>query len=126
MIPGLNLLKVAAGAIQMQTVQYRAWMSRVKSPAGEWVNTFATAVPIKGSWQPVDMRKIATLGLDLKKEYRQLWTAVQVKDIEANPARGADQIIADGSVWEPVNTPGDWSSVDGWRQYIMVRVGPAT
>lgn len=127
MIPGINLLAVASSVIKMQTVQYRAWLSRTKTAAGEWVNQYAPDVPIKGSWQPVDMRRIAAQGLDMKKEYRQIWTATEIKDVQDKPvSRGADRVIADGSVWEPTSTAGDWSSVDGWRSYVMVRIGPAT
>lgn len=125
MIPGMNLLKVAAGVIAMQTVQYRQWLSRDRTSAGEFANTYAEPTEIKGSWQPVDMRRIAQLGLDLKKEYRQLWTSTVIQDVQSTPPRGADQIIADGSVWEPAYTGGDWSSVDGWRSYVLVRVGSA-
>jgi hypothetical protein len=125
MIPGLNLLGIAAGVIQQQTVQFKQWLSRDRTSAGEWVDTYADAVPIRGSWQPVDMRRIAQLGLDMKMEYRQLWTDALIQDVGKNPSRGADQIIADGKVWVPTNTTQDWSSVDGWRAYVLVAIGPA-
>lgn len=122
MIPGLNLLAVAAGVIATQSVEFRAWLSRSRSPAGEWVNTYAPDTPIRGSWQPVDMQRIAQLGLDMKKEYRQLWTSQKIQGVSEDPARGVDQVVADGALWEPTRTAGDWHSVDGWNQYIFVRV----
>lgn len=122
MIPGLNLFAIAGGVIKQQTVQYRQWLTRSLTVAGEFVDGYADAVDIQGSWQPVDTKRIAQLGLDMKQEYRCLWTSTHIRGIDADPARGNDQIIADGKTWEPTHTSNDWQSVDGWQDYILVRV----
>lgn len=121
MIPGLNLLNIAASVIATQQVQYRQWLSRTRTQAGQMVDTYADAVPIRGSWQPANLTTIKNLGLDMSKQYRQLWSNVAIQPVDTN--RGADKIIADGYEWVPANTGNDWSSVDGWRSFIFVRQG---
>lgn len=122
MIPGLNLFAIASGVIARQTVQYRRWVTRSLTVAGEFVDGYADTVDIQGSWQPVETKRIAQLGLDMALEYRALWTSTRIQGIDNDPARGNDQIIADGKTWEPTRTSNDWQSVDGWQEYILVRV----
>lgn len=122
MIPGINLLNIAAGVIATQTVKYKQWLSRTRTSAGQMVDTYADAVQIRGSWQPVNMTTIKDLGLDMQNQYRQLWTNAVIRPVEAG--RGSDKIIADGYEWEPTSSGNDWSSVDGWRAIIFVRMGP--
>ncbi len=123
-IPGINLLNIAAGVIAQQNVMYRQWLSRTRTNAGQMVDVYADAVPIRGSWQPANLTLIKNLGLDMQKQYRQLWTNVAIQPVDTN--RGADKIIAEGYEWVPSSSGNDWSSVDGWRALIFVRQGVAT
>lgn len=121
-VPGLNLLGIATSVIATQQVQYRQWLSRTRTSAGQLVDTYAEPVAIRGSWQPANMTTIKNLGLDMSKQYRQLWSNVAIQPVDIN--RGSDKIIADGYEWTPANAGNDWSSVDGWRALIFVRQGP--
>ena len=118
-IPGLNLLNIAASVIATQPVQYKQWLSHTSTSAGQLVDVYDNLTSIRGSWQPASMTTIKNLGLDMSKQYRQLWTNVAIQLVDVN--RGADKIIADGYEWTPASSGDDWSSADGWRAVIFVR-----
>lgn len=122
MIPGINLLAIASSVIATQSVTYLKWLSRTRTQAGQLVDTYSAPITIRGSWQPVNMVTIKNLGLDMSKQYRQLWTNAEIKLVDVD--RGADKIIIDGYEWTPANAGNDWSSVDGWRAVVFVRSKP--
>lgn len=118
-IPGLNLLNIATSVIATQQVKYRRWKARTRTNAGQLIDEYYPEIIIRGSWQPVNMVTIKNLGLDMSKQYRQLWTNAEIKLVDVD--RGADKIVVDGYEWTPANTGNDWSSVDGWRAVVFVR-----
>lgn len=120
-IPGLNLLSIASSVIATQPVLFRRWLSRTRTNAGQMVDAYSAPETITGSWQPASMTTIKNLGLDMSKQYRQFWTNTDIQEVTID--RGADKIIADGHEWIPASSGNDWSSVDGWRSVIFVRMG---
>lgn len=122
-VPGSNLLTRAARLIRLQNVSYRRYTGRTTNGAGFDVSTYATAVTIKGSVQPVPRAMYERLGLDFQKNYVTLYTVTGVVDI----ARGAgsDQIDWNGRRFQ-VESETDWHAMDGWTGALCVDVGAAT
>jgi hypothetical protein len=119
-VPGSNLLAMALGVIGPQTITLYRAVSRAQNPKGDWVTTFAAGYPVEGSWQPVDSRKYAELGLDLKRKYFNFYTSELIEG--ADRGRAADQCARDGRRYETVgDTP--WRTVDGWQAAMFVDVG---
>jgi len=121
LVPGSNLLAMALGVIGSQTIMLYRATGRTQNAKGDWVTTFASAFPVEGSWQPVDSRKYAELGLDLKRTYFNFYASEQIEGV--GRGRGADQCRRDGRIYEVVgDTP--WRNVDGWQAAIFVDIGP--
>jgi hypothetical protein len=121
LVPGSNLLAIALGVIGKQTIVLYKEVSRVQQPKGDWLSTYAPGVPVEGSWQPVDSRKYAELGLDLKKKYFNFYTSELI--VGADRGRGADQATYGGRKYATVGDTA-WSLVDGWQAAIFVDIGP--
>ena len=119
-VPGSNVLARAARIISLATVQYSAWLSSTKT-AGVLVPTYATAVPIAASVQAVPRRLYAQWGLDFQRDYRILYTQAVLRDVQRD--RTPDVIDFNGQRYNvESNTP--WSAIDGWRECLVVRIGP--
>jgi hypothetical protein len=121
MIPGANLLGMALRAIRPQTLQLRAFVSRAENTAGDTVATFATAVDIQGSMQPVDKKLYQELGLNLAKNYSTLWVFGTVQPTARD--RDGDLITFGGKTWQ-CESDRDWSSVGEYRRVLCVEVPP--
>lgn len=119
MIPGSNLLRMALGIISPQSVQWRAFISRTSNVAGDWESTFAAAVTITGSMQPVKSSLYEQLGLDLTKNYQNLHTSADVRATTRD--REGDLVMFGGKAWQ-CQSDRDWRMVDGWRVMLMIEV----
>ena len=121
MIPGINVLSIAFGAIAQQVVKYIRNTGRTQNAVGAWVTAYAAPVDVRASWQPVDAKKYEQLGLDLMKEYHNVWLRVPVNGVQ----RGAspDRIAYAGRLHEVVDVK-DWYGQDGWQEVLVIDIGP--
>lgn len=122
MIPGINLLAIATQAIGTDTVMWSRFVSRERNALGNWVSTYDDPVAIRGSVQPVEARDYKELGLDMSRRYVTLFTSHDVQHVkrESSP----DKFEWDGGLWEAQGGD-DWHRQDGWREVILVYLGPA-
>lgn len=117
--PGSNLLLQAAQLIAQQTITYLAYVSRATNSIGLWVNTYAAPVTIKGSLQPVPRSLMQFLGLDMNKEYVNIFVPQAVIDIARDVS--SDQFQFAGATYQALSiTP--WVNIDGWNQVLAVQV----
>lgn len=119
MIPGANLLGMALRAIQPQTLQWRAFVSRTENSAGDTVATFAAPVDVQGSMQPVDKKLYQMLGLNLAKNYSTLYIFGPIKPTARD--RDGDLILFGGTTWQ-CESDRDWSAVGEYRKILCVEV----
>lgn len=119
MIPGANLLGMAFRAIRPQTLQLRAFVSRTENVAGDTEATFATAVDIQGSMQPVNKALYQTLGLNFAKNYSALHVFGAVQPTARD--RDGDIILFDGKTWQ-CESDRNWSGVGEYRKVLCVEV----
>lgn len=118
-IPGANLLSIALRVIQPQTLSHEAFQSREVNSAGDFVSVYAAPVDIEGSMQAVNKRLYQELGLNLAKNYSQLYTSADVRPTSRD--REGDRITFGGKVWL-CESDMNWASVDGWRKLLCVEV----
>lgn len=122
MIPGLNILNIALGAIQPQSLMWHAWAGNTTNPLGQDIPSYAAPVPIIGSFQPVDARTMQAMGLDMTKRYRNLYTSNPLEGVSRGEA--PDYATFDGRRYEVAGDT-DWARQDGWKGVLFVDVGPA-
>jgi len=119
MIPGGNLLAVAARVIAQQSFLYFPYVTRNLMPNGLWSTTYATGQQIKGSAQPVARNLYANLGLDFQKLYYNFYVQQNVFDITRDIA--GDQFEFQGKNFQIISkTP--WHGIDGWDQVLCIHV----
>ena len=118
-VPGSNLLQLALGVIAPQGLMHRAFVSRQVNEAGDYVSVFADPVPICGSFQAVNRNTYQLLGLNLQKQYSNLYTSADVRTLERD--REGDLLIVCGETWQ-AESDQDWRGVDGWRKILCVKV----
>lgn len=116
-IPGANLLGVASRVIAMQTLQHRAFVSRAENAAGDTVSTFAAAVDIQGSVQPINKRLYQELGLNLTKNYVMLYTSAIVSPTTRD--REGDLVSFGGKTWQ-CESDQNWAAIDGFTKMLCV------
>lgn len=119
MIPGANILSQALRVIQPQTLQHRAFVSRVENAAGDTLPTFAAPVSIQGSMQPVNKALYQQLGLNLAKNYSTLFVFGTVQPVARD--RDGDLVIFAGKTWQ-CESDWDWSGVAEYRKILCVEV----
>lgn len=122
MIPGSNLLNMAFSVIGKQTVSYLRATGETVNAIGYKVPTFATAVSIQGSFQPVPRRLYQVYGLDMEKNYATFYTSLNVQDIQR--AKQGDVVEFNNVRWL-CQSENDWFAVDGWTGVLLVDIGPA-
>jgi hypothetical protein len=119
-IPGQNILNMAFQLIARQTIQYYAYVSRTVSVIGQDVTTYASAVNLTGSWQPVPRELKMKFGLDLQKDYFTFYTSNNLLDITRDVS--GDQIAFMGRRYQ-VESGNDWYQLDGWKGVLCVDLG---
>jgi len=121
MIPGINVLAVAFGAIAQQSVLFIRATGRTQNAVGKWVTSYADPVEYRASFQPVDAKKYEQLGLDMAKEYKNIWIRTPVDGIK----RGAspDRFAHNGRLYD-VQDVADWYDQDGWSEVLVIDIGP--
>ena len=118
-IPGANLLSMASRVLKFQTMGHRAYISRVRNSAGDFVSTFAPSVDIQGSMQPLNKKLYQERGLNLARNYQMLYTSARV--LPTGEDREGDLLTYDGKTWQCKSDEG-WSSVDGFTKMLCVEV----
>lgn len=123
MIPGINLLNVAFGAIAQQRLLFIKALSRTLDESGKWVTSYADPVPVNASWQPVGDAAYNELGLDMDKSY---FTAfVRFTPVGNNRGMSPDRFAFQGRLYEAESvTP--WGGIDGWSYATCVDIGAYT
>lgn len=114
-----NLLSLASGLIPLSSFQYLEFLGNVTNDVGQKVPTYKEPVNAKASIQAVDTVLFERLGLDTTKEYKLIYTYLNLRVIEAG--KSADKIIYQGKNYQAV-TRADWLSYNGWTGVICVKV----
>ena len=119
-VPGANLLGMALGVIQPQTVKHLRWMGSTIGANGQDVNTYAGPVDIQGSMQSTDSTLLANLGLaESQANYKTLYTSANVATVWRD--KNGDLIEFDGKRYQCL-TSLDWRAQDGWQGVLAVQV----
>ncbi len=121
-IPGSNILDRALTVIASSEVEYYQYVSRSTNSLGLWVTVYATPIKIWGSFQPVERRLYAELGLDLNKKYVHLFVPDNIIDVNRDVS--GDQIIFQSETFQCESSE-PWYGIDGWTDILMVKV-PST
>lgn len=121
MIPGSNLLKKASRVIRFQPVPYYRYGSRTQNANFVWVTGFAASTIIAMSVQRVPRDKYIQLGLELQRNYINLFASLDLVDIRRDAT--GDQVVWAGRLYQ-IESQGTWFEQDGWAKAIAVDVGP--
>jgi hypothetical protein len=122
MIPGINLLNIALGAIQPQQITWFKFLGNNENELGQDIPSFDAGTPILGSFQPVDARTVQQLGLDIQKSYHNLATSNPVESLKRD--NSPDYIVFMGRKHQVAGET-NWMAQDGWKWLMFVDVGPA-
>ena len=114
-----NVLATVQTVIGTQDFEYLEYLGRTTNSIGLDVSSYAAAVPLKGSVQPVDRAKYEEMGLDFTKNYFSILCLQDVKDLERTKA--PDQIIFDSVTYE-VMGESDWTVPAGWNRVLVIEI----
>jgi len=110
-VPGSNILAQALTVIQPQTFAYAKYKTRTRQGNGLWLSTYNQPVNVQGSLQPVSRELMQDLGLDMQRNYVNIFLRKAVIDIDRDVA--GDQFGYGGRLYEAISkTP--WYLQDGW------------
>lgn len=114
-----NLLSLAQGVIGVQPVAWERMTGRTENAAGYQVATYAAAVTLRASVQPVPQKMFDLLGLDRNREYINVYTPGGV--VAVGRDESGDRLTYAGRVYVAESeTP--WLPQAGWSQVLAVRV----
>lgn len=116
---GGNLLKLAMTVIPKQTVLYSQYTGKTTNGIGLDVNSYAAAVNITGSFQPVPRDKLQNMGLDYNKSYCNFYTSTPLADLERDGA--GDRFVFGGKTYQVMSNT-EWLNVDGWNGSLAVAI----
>jgi hypothetical protein len=119
MVPGSNLLNMALTVIAKQSALYYEATDRRLNTVGQYVTTYATAITLYGSMQPVPRVLYQAYGLDFQKNYYNFYTSNNVIDIERDVS--GDQVVFNNETFQCVSND-DWYVIDGWKGILLVMV----
>lgn len=121
-VPGSNLLDDATMVINTIEIQYMAFTSRVTNAVGQWVTTYGASVPVQASIQAVPRNIYQQLGLDLQKQYINVFASLAVTDLDRD-VTGDRFVLPDGRLYQ-IQSQSDWYGIDGGWQGSVGWVGP--
>ncbi|MFD2405457.1 hypothetical protein ACFSVK_06305 [Azorhizophilus paspali] len=104
-------------------VYWQQQTGRTLDEAGEWVPEYAPPMQVKGSLQPLSAARYQQLGLDLARRYFSFFTSASIQGVGRDSSGDLLDIAARRYQAESL-VDGDWSDVDGWREVIVVDIGP--
>jgi hypothetical protein len=116
---GGNLLNLALKVIPKQTVLYSQFTGRTTNSIGLDVISFAAAVNVTGSFQPVPREKIENMGLDYNKSYCNFYTSTPLADLMRDTA--GDRFVFGGRTYQVMSNI-DWTNVDAWLCSLAVAI----
>jgi hypothetical protein len=117
MIPSIDILEIALGAINPQGVMYYSFLSRTANAIGNDIATYSAPVLLNGSVQPVPRSAYQNSGLEFQKNYVNFFVSKNAIDIQRDVS--GDYFIYDGKKYQCVSKT-DWYSQDGWVQILSV------
>lgn len=119
-IPGSNLLNQALRAIKPTTVDYLRYNERKLDARRQYVDFYDVATPIKASVQAVKRTRYKDLGLDLQKNYINIWASENLIDIGRDYS--GDIFVHDQKAYK-LNENTNWTTMDGWASATAVEIG---
>lgn len=117
--PGSNILQMALSVIASQQIVYLAYVSRSVNSIGLYEDVYASPVTVFGSIQPVPRTLMQTLGLDLQKQYVNIFVPQDVVDIARDIT--SDKFQFSGKTYKGISLTA-WHSVDGWSEILAIEV----
>jgi hypothetical protein len=116
-VPGMNVLNAALSVLGRQRVDYYRDVGRIVNAAGRDDTLYADPVVVAGSFQPLDMRTMQTLGLDMARNWATFHAPIDVID----PTRGksGDELEYFGRRYH-AHDAANWYAQDGWTWSIWV------
>lgn len=119
MTPGSNLLRRALRIIKPVEVEYKTFTSRATNAAGLQVSSYAKAIKVKGSVQPVPRDMYEALGLEFSREYVNFYSTQLAQGVTRD--RAGDQFTFAGELFEVLSAT-NWKSIDGWNGVLAIKV----
>lgn len=117
-----NLLKQALNLIPGESYEYLKYKSDEVNDLGISVATYEEAVtvtPDNGIVQSLENSLYQQLGLDLEKNYKIFYGALNIKSNETQ--EHPDRFIYKGATYETVRNT-NWFEYDGWSGVLAVEV----
>lgn len=118
-IPGANILNMAMSVLGNQTFQYKQFAGRNTNAIGLDVASYNALVTVTGSVQPIARNLYSQMGLDLQKNYVNVYVSKNISDIERNIS--GDQFLFNGRTFQCISKT-DWFGMDGWDVILCIEV----
>lgn len=119
LVPGTNLLNMAMRVIAPQTLVHKAFVERTENAVGDTVTVYAAPVEISGSMQAINKSLYQEMGLNIAKNYANLYTSADVRPTGRDVS--GDLVIYGGRTWL-CESDMHWGEQDGWRKLQCVEV----
>lgn len=119
MIPGTNILNQALRVLGKQSFDYYAFVSRTPNSIGQDIATYANPVTSQGSVQAVPRSLYQLYGLDLQKNYINVYVSQAVLDVTRDVS--GDQVVFNGHRYQCLSVTA-WSAMDGWNAVLCVQI----
>jgi hypothetical protein len=116
---GGHILKQAMRVVGTQTVMYQKWLSRTTNAAGYDVSDYDTPVGIQGQVQPVNRAVYAQMGLQMSKNYVNLFSEYFIGDLARD--RAGDRFTYAGVTYE-VMTDSAWKAQQGYSAVMGIQI----
>lgn len=120
-VPYSNLLAMALKVISPSTFLLFPSPSRALNSIGMYVSSYSPPLTLSGSVQAVNRNVYQQLGLDLQKNYIEIWVSADANDIARG--RSGDKVVWQGYEYQLV-TEVNWRKIDGWISVMAVEVAP--
>ncbi len=115
----MNLLNLAASVLSLQTVSYQQNIGRTVNDVGQDISSYATAVTLKASVQPIARALYEQMGLDLQKSYATVYISTNSIDIERDIS--GDLFVYNSKTYL-LESNTDWFAQDGWISAKVVQI----
>ncbi len=119
-VPGSNLLRQAKSVIRFEDITYFMAASRTTSDDGLYQSKFGPGKTRQGSVQAVPRSAYTYQGLDMQKEYVNLFQCRDAEDLGRDTS--GDQFVWNNKRWQ-VQSNTEWFGMDGWTQSLCYMVG---
>ena len=117
--PGGNIL---ASAFRLIATQIFSWNQATRSldpNTGLWVPSYAAAVTIQGSVQPIPRRLYEVMGLEMQRNYVNFFVPNAVIDVGRDVS--GDTITFGAQTFQCLSNTA-WINIDGWNEILAVQV----